>query len=464
MASWNQKVARAKSSKKSSDQGNRKKAYFGRPFYLFLVLVCLWIAFLWSGGIVGFTNSMAKNAIASKKLDSADGWLAIARRMNASNAETDFLQAKSERQRGRLDKMASHLKTAYSKGFDPSKLEREQTLAFASLGRFNADMEEQMNDWLDSREGDFGEVVDAYTNGLTVISRFDHALELLKWWEANAPWDPVPHYRMGRINEHMHQNSEAESQYRKAIAKDPTFYKATYNLARVVLDQRRPEEALKLFQICNVGDSALAAKTGMAQCYKALGETETARSLLTEVLKSSFDALSQSQNAVDDFPERFVAASELGSIETELGNFSEAKKYLESALKVHPLDSTGRYSYAVALRGLGLQKEAEENFEITRTARTALDQVTGLLEVLRRDPQDTKSRIAIGKIVLEHESERAGVFWLQSVFSYDPKNSEAHLTLADYYQGKKDPSPEDLKLSAYHRAFVQVTLGKSDLR
>ncbi|MCY2978200.1 MAG: tetratricopeptide repeat protein [Planctomycetota bacterium] len=451
----NQKVARTKSSKRSLEQGNGKKAYFRRPVYLFLVLVCLLIAFLWSGGIVGFTNSMAKNAIASKKLDSADWWLAIARRLNSSNAETDFLQAKSERQRGNLDKMANHLKTAYNKGFDPSKLEREQTLAFASLGRLSVDMEDQLNHWLDSREGDFGEVVDAYTNGLTAISRFDQALELLNWWEQNAPWDPVPHYRIGRINEHLSRNSEAESQYRKAIAKDPKFHKATYNLARVILDQRRPDEALKFFQICNVGDSALAAKTGMARCYKVLGETETARSLLIEVLKSSFDALSQSSNSVDEFPERFVAASELGSIETELGHFSEAKKYLESALKVHPLDSTARYSYAVALRGLGLQKEAEENFAITRAARTALDQVPGLLETIRKDPHDTKSRIMIGKIVLEHQSERTGVFWIQSVFSYDPKNAEAHLTLADYYQGKKDPSPEDLKLAAYHRSFVK---------
>ena len=455
MARLNQKVTKTKSSNRSLEQGNGKKAYFGRPVYLLLVLVCLLIAFLWSGGIVGFTNSMAKNAITTKKLDSADWWLAIARRLSSSNAETDFLQAKSERQRGNLDKMANHLKAAYNKGFDPSKLEREQTLAFASLGRFSANMEEQMNDWLDSKEGDFGEVVDAYTNGLTTISRFDRALALLKWWEHKAPWDPVPHYRIGRINEHSYQASEAESQYRKAIAKDPSFHKATYNLARVILDQRRPDEALKLFQICNVGDTALAAKTGMARCYKALGETETARSLLVEVLKSSFESLIQSQNAVDEFPERFVAASELGSIETELGNFSEARKHLESALKVHPLDSTARYSYAVALRGLGLQKEAEENFEITRTARSALDQVTGLMETLRRNSQDTKSRIMIGKIVLEHESERAGVFWLQSVFSYDPKNSEAHLTLADYYQGKKDPSPEDLKLAAYHRSFVK---------
>ena len=157
---------------------------------------------------------------------------------------------------------------------------------------------------------------------------------------------------------------------------------------------------------------------------------------------------------MDEIPERFVAASELGVIETELGDFTVARKYLEMALKVHPLDSIARYSYAVALRGLGLQKEAEENFAITRAARAALDQVPMLQEVLRKDSHDTKSRIMIGKIVLEHESERTGLFWLQSVFSYDPTNSEAHETIANFFASKENMSPEDKKRAAYHRSFV----------
>ena len=134
--------------------------------------------------------------------------------------------------------------------------------------------------------------------------------------------------------------------------------------------------------------------------------------------------------------------------------FPDARKYLEIALKAHPLDSIARYSYAVALRGLGLQKEAENNFEITRTARASLDEVTVLQEVLREYPQDTKSRIMIGRIVLEHESERTGLFWIQSVFSYDPTNSEAHETIADFYESKRDGTPEDEKRAAYHRSFV----------
>ena len=192
----------------------------------------------------------------------------------------------------------------------------------------------------------------------------------------------------------------------------------------------------------------------MASCYKTLGEIRKARTLLHEVLKSSYEELLESYRSMDEIPERFVAASELGIIETELGDFTAARKYLEIALQVQPLDSIARYSYAITLRRLGLQNEADENFAITRTARAFLDQVPTLQEVLRRDPHATKSRIMIGKIVLEYESERAGLFWLQSVFSYDPTNSEAHETMANFFESKKDMSPEDKKLAAYHRSFV----------
>ena len=87
---------------------------------------------------MGFANSMARNAIASKRLDSAEWWLDVSRSISSSNAYSDFLQARTERQRGNLEKMSVHLKAAHTKKFDPIRLEREQALASASLGRLSA--------------------------------------------------------------------------------------------------------------------------------------------------------------------------------------------------------------------------------------------------------------------------------------------------------------------------------------
>ncbi|MEQ1829391.1 MAG: tetratricopeptide repeat protein [Pirellula sp.] len=441
------------------DANLRPKTAWTR-WVLFVLLLGSFCLFQWNGGIVEFANSMAKNGIDAKNMDAAQWWINIARTVSTSSGYTDFLQARTDRLNGRLDKMANHLKSAFEKNFDPAKLDREQTLALATIGRLDDEVENKLNRWLKEPDAIHSDIIDAYANGLTAVSRFEHAAELLQAWETSAPWEPTPHYRMARLNEHLLQFQLAEDQYRMAIKKSPKFDKATYNLARLLLDQRRPDEAIKLYQAITSKNGMIAAKIGIASCYKTLGETDRAKSLLEEVLKVPYDQHLQSYQSFDYAPERNIAASELGGIEAELGDYSAAKEHLELALKSFPLDSIGRYSYAVALRGLGLKEEADRNFQIVRNARESLDEVSTLQEVLRQNPKATDARLKIGKIVLEHESERTGVFWIQSVFAYDPENQEAHKVLAEYYESKKTSEVDDQKIAAYHRSFIKKTTNK----
>ena len=446
----NQRVKPANQSKTKESPSR-----YRRPIVLLGLLACLLSVFLWTGGATGFANSMANSAVDSKRLETGEWWLGVSRFFTSTNAYTDFLQARIDRKRGDFDAMMGHLKSALKKGFSPIRLDREQSLATVSIGRLSDEIELRLQLWMDEPDAELTEIIDSYSNGLTAVSRFDAALELLRTWEATDPLEPMSNYRIARIHEHLSQPEDAEANYRKAISKDARFFKASYNLARVLLDQRRSDEAMAFFKKCESGASALAAKTGMAQCYKTLGENEIARQLLQDVMNSSYKELQDSYKAVDETPARYVAASELGVLETELGDFVESRKHLELALSKFPLDSIARYSYAVTLRGLGLQKEAEENFAITRASRAALDQVSVYQGNLRKDSQDTASRLAVAKIILENESERAGLFWLQSVFSYDPNNSDAHEAIATYLENKKVRTSEDEKRAEYHRTFVQ---------
>ena len=451
-------VSKPKSSAKGKEDAKGKapgapvrKSVVRRWGWIFLL--GLLVLFQWNGGIAQIARTMAAGAINGRNLDSATWWLSIARRLSG-NGETEYLLARVERKRGNLAKMLEHLKAAHSMKFDALKLDREQLLAFASLGRFEADSEQRLNAWLQEPDSDRAEIFDAYANGLTLVSRFEHAMEVLQNWEEIAPQDPLPSYRRARIHEHFSQTAEAESAYRMSIEKQPDFNKAAYHLGRVLLDQRRPEEALEHFGTCNSGASVLAARVGMARCHKSLGDIDAARQLLVEVLQSSYEDQLKSFHGMDEYPERYVAASELGIIETELGNFSEACTHLESALQRFPLDSIARYSYAVALRGLNKADEAEKNFETVRRSRAALDEVSSLQELLRGDPQNTEARIKIGKIILEHESQKVGEFWIQSVFAYEPDNKEAHRALAEYYASRKEELPDASQQSEYHRAFI----------
>ncbi len=424
-----------------------------RTVLLSTVLILLISIFVWSGGVAGLANSIASNALAKNNSTQADWWLSISKSIS-SDPHTDFLRARSARHQGNLELMSTCLKNAFDRGYDPRKLQREQTLALVNIGQMTKQMEEEINLWLSEPDVEVSEVVDSYSNGLVSLSRFAEARKLLFAWERDYPLSPLPNYRLARIHEHLSESDLAEVEYRKSAKKNPKFVNAKYSLGRLLLRQRRPAEALEFYRECDLGPSALAAKTGMAQCYKSLGDMDKASSLLLTVLESDQEQIKRSFLSVDETPERFVAASELGCIQTEIGQFSEGKKYLELALAAFPLDSIARYSYAVALRGLGMKKEADENFERTRATRLALDQVTVLQERINKDPRDSDARIKIGKIILENESERTGVYWINSVFSYAPGNLDAHTALVEYYEGKGDGKSKNQQLIDYHRTFL----------
>lgn len=384
----------------------------------------------------------------------AEKWMGWSRYLSPKNANVQFLDAQLSRRQGHFEEMSILLQAAAKLGFDKQKLEHEQDLAMAAIGRFEEGVEERIQTRLEQNPPDADQILEAYANGLSVLSRFDEAITMLQIWEKTSPDDSLVNYRRARIHEHFHQTDEAELQYREALKKDPNFKKAKFHLARLLLQLRHPEEALKLYQECDEASVKIASTIGIANCYRTLGDLEKSRDMLRAVMSHSYDEVEKSYATFDEHPERYFGASELGCIETELGEFAEAKRHLELALDRFPLDSVGRYSYAVALRGLGLKEEAEKNFEITRAARAALDEVSTLQEILRKDPQDTAARLKIGKIILQHESERTGVFWIRSIFAYDPKNQEAHRTLAEYFEGLKKPTEEQQKLAEFHRSFV----------
>ena len=448
---------------KKADRNQRKqqKAARERPslrrvWWLLILMFVLLAAFLITGGFVGFCNTMASNAILQRDLPAAKGWLRLAAQLSSDNSRSLFLQGRVARVEGNFEEMSEILRKAYFRGFDNSRLALEQDLALASTGRLDMRVEGRLNSALEM-EIDVVEVLDSYANGLATISRFGDAMVLLEQWESIAPFNPIPNYRRGRIHEHLYQYDKAEAEYRKAITKDKNVVKARYALAKLLLQNRQPEQAKQLLETCKPGGHDLAVKTLIASCLRTMGDIDACRNLLNDLVEPGYEGMLESYRFVDEVPERYIAASDLGCIETEIGSFDDAKKHLELALKYHPLDTVARYSYAVALRNLGERDEAEKNFEITRRARDELNQVRVLQEAIEANPEDTDARIEIGKIILRNESERTGVFWIESVFSYDPTNEKAHAALAEYFDSKSDQQVNYLKLAEYHRSFLRTS-------
>jgi len=391
----------------------------------------------------------ARKSLSRFDYDSAETWLRRATYVSSRNPTTELLAARVCRRQGRLDEMTQHLSRALLVGGDAKLIELEESLALAQTGGLAA-VEQELVTALKEGWGDTDEISDAYANGLAANSRFGPAATVLDAWRTDYPNDPRPDYRLGRLHEYLERWEEAEAAYRKSIARNPEYFPAHYRLGRVLFNGRRIEEAEAAFSACLEMPSPQAAEVQVAMCARALGDLERARELLRQVVRQERSAITASYQAVEENPEHFEAAAQLGDIESELGNFQEALHWLELALAENPRDLTARYSLAVTLRELGRGDEAEIEFERIQVARTALERANPLRDRIAGQPDDLAARLELGELLMEHESQRMARFWLQSILTYDPDHAAAHAALAKHYRQLSERSPQYVPLATYH--------------
>jgi tetratricopeptide (TPR) repeat protein len=388
---------------------------------LLSVLAALW-AF---GGLLKLNNLAVEQAVDAGNDAAAESrlkytpWLAP----NWTTGEASFWQARLARRRGDFGSMTRLLQAAKRGGYNPKRVEREQALALAQIGQIDDQLESNLNAWL--LEGtDSREICSAYANGLAASSRFEDAINVLAAWGADYPHDPRPVFRHGRILEHQRRKEEALEKYQAALRIAPGFAPAAYSIGRLLLEQRKVDEALAAFEACPGAAHSIPVQTSIAVCKKAQAKLDEATNILRKVIQNSDEAIVQAYSELDEPSERLVAAVELGKIESDDGNFEAAKKLLERAIAFNQRDMEARYAYAVTLRGLGEKDKADEEFEYVKKTREALANVNLYWDRIDANPRDTEARLMLAKILLEHESERSGLYWLKSIQQYEPDNAE----------------------------------------
>jgi len=394
----------------------------------------------WLGGPVYFTNHFAASAIRRQDYSAAQWWLNCSVSLSSHAPQTHLLLARIARERGDYSQMTEHLQAARMTGRADSLVEREWILADAQRSRLEK-IEPTINHWLAQQDPDSPEICDAYVNGLVAASRFETAMRVLDAWIRDYPTDARPHYRRGRIHQHFEQHQPAEASFRSAIALNPNYFSALYSLGKILLDQKQAEEAIDLYERCLQMANPAAAKTALAQALIATGEHERAVTLLEEVVQLSPAVIKASYHSVGQDPETFVAASELGTLLANSGEFDQAYPLLRQSLAVNPRDLNARYSLALTLRGLGQTEAAEAELEIVKQTKEQLEKVNVLRNRINRDPTDTESRIELGQLLISYESQRNGLFWLRSVLSYDPDNQRALQLIAQTEADSVDSRP-----------------------
>lgn len=431
-----------------------------RLLVLFAILVPLIFLFLIQGGVTGLAVSMAENALVRRKLSTANNWLSLAKKTLGGQSRVEYLLAKVSRLNGDFPQMMEHLVLADKLGFQADLLDREQGLANLSMGEMDAALESKARDWIAEMPNDVGLVVDAFANGLASQSRFPEASKLLEDYEKAFPGDAMVNYRFGVMNEHIRSNAKAEKEYSRALEKDPSHVQAAWRLARLKSGNNAPAESLQILKRFDFGKQSLAIKTFMAHCLEQSGELEKSRELFKIVADQGQAASLAAYRVVDEFPDRFLAASQLGTLEVKLGNWEEAKKYLELALKENSRDFIARNSYGQVLRRLGYHEEAEKELARITEERREYDKITVLRDQINQNQSNTAARVQMGKILFKYESERFGLFWVRSALAYDRNCKEAHQFLGEYYGNKAEKATQSHEKQLYEQKagyhFAQI--------
>lgn len=425
---------------------------------LFIATIILLGIFISRGGPAIFTSPIAYRALRYHDHDKTRKWIDRGNAMSwltGGNADALLIEARLARREGKLDLMENKLVAAGKLGISEERIEREQILARLQSGEID-EYELQVTSWLSQSDPDSAEICDAYANGLAVVSRLDDAFNVLNAWHQDDRTNPVPSYRIGRIYEYYDNIEAAEKSYLTSIECDAVYLPAYFRLGNLYLDAKRPNDALDLFQQCLGMPNPFAPKIGIAKCRAELGDTDSARNILAEILIHPLEGILASYEDLKESPETFIAAVELGKLEVNSGNYQEGIQWLDKALEFNPRDLAARYSRAVALRQSGQAAFAVAEFEEIEATKKALEKVNALRNEIGRNPTDADSRIELGKLLLAHESERNGLFWLQSALTFDPNNAEAHAALAAYYEGKADESSPYAELARQHRRLAKV--------
>jgi len=422
---------------------------FGGP-----VLAGLFAASFW--GVRQFAEWRGSFCERQQQLLLASKWQNTAARWGADSAVFWLAKAQVDRKLARDADFLNDLKRAQARGASTRRLELETLLAEAQRGQLSRLRQQLSQVLLQGAPGD--EVCNAYVEGCLISYKLDDAAELLKNWSADFPQDGRPHFLRGRILEHRTNLSAARDAFQRALDLQPTYAAAAYNLARTLVTEQKPAEAIPYYRSCaRYLGTPVPGLVGEARCLRILRRYDEAISLLAVAERSNSEEAAQGFRLVGESKE--AAESELlaerGRLAADREDHSQAVVCLEEAIAKSPLDWRIRYQLALSQRQVGKLSEARENMERVDETKEALATCDRLFDVLKNEPANVPARLQIGKVFLRYVSENQGLVWLNSVLELDGSNVEAHRLTAEYLESHLDEHPEYAELAKKHRERVR---------
>jgi tetratricopeptide (TPR) repeat protein len=299
---------------------------------------------------------------------------------------------------------------------------------------------------------------EAYRRLALIYSRekkHDEAVKLLAEANTKIPSSPLVRAAEGEVLYAAKKLEPAQAKLEEALRLDPNLNAASFLLASVLADLRKPEEAKARLLALKAKDGeypSLAAKLGevhvtLKEYEKASAEYQAAlqrdppisvrlaaaRAFL--LANKPEQALKESEKTLELEPNRHAARAIRAQARLAQGKTDEALIEINQAIE---RESTAEYQVI-----LGQVQEARNQIADAIDAYTA---------ALKADPSLTSIRLRRGVLLVKTGTVREGLKELQSVIKANPELAEAYFYMGQAHQ---DQQQEAQALAAYKTAVAK---------
>ncbi|MCI0681202.1 MAG: tetratricopeptide repeat protein [Gemmataceae bacterium] len=320
--------------------------------------------------------------------------------------------AAAERHLQALEKAAPH---------DKNALDLEWSLVRATAGAIDHKVEDFLIP-LAAREPALAPAIwEALIEGYVRVYRIRDAFIFVERWLELQPDNVQALYQRGMINRHIKRLARAVPDLQKVVELDPARDDARKWLAAGLIESGYYAPAvdhLRELRRRTPGDDAVVIY--LARAYKDLGQTQSARDLLDELLAG------QARHA--------LALRVRGEVEMAHDPV-QAEAWFRKSIDAFPFDYQAQFLLSQALSRQDKPSEAQAQ----RIAADALkDRAERLGDLMSRrmsiHPHDPALHVEMGTLLISLGEKEVGHGWLLSALQKDPAFRPAHAALADYYE------------------------------
>jgi predicted Zn-dependent protease len=258
-------------------------------------------------------------------------------------------------------------------------------------------------------------------------SRNYAALDCLNEWLKRAPDNLQALEWRALVWENLRAGDEAAADYRAVLKRAPERWQTRLQLAQVLMELTRFEEAARELEVLRTtrGDDD-AVRLAWGQCLFGLGEADDARAVLSSLVGSQAHGGTAGQPALFYF---------LGKLEPDP---AKAQHWFRKALELQPTHLEARHALYTRLLQVGRKKEAAEELRAYRAAEKDHQEVRNLHDLMERSPNNPDLLTRLAALLLEKFASPHGEHLLNRALALDPNHPRARELLARQ-QAKNNP-------------------------